>query len=226
MSRPRTVLLPLLLLLLFAPVSSAQIRAGTVEISPFAGYLFGGNFPRGTNALFDTRVDVDDHLTYGARLGWNVTSKVELEAQASRTETRFVTPGSHVLFSPDTGKRLGDLEIDYFLGYGTFNFGHGRVVPYVTVGAGAARLDPDVCRGAAKPCQNPSTDTRFTASLGGGLKVFANPHVGFRFDGRYYATYLRRDDRTCTRDRFDRCDGNRYDWLSNGDVTGGLVFAF
>ena len=226
MSRPRTVLLPLLLLLLFARVSLAQIRAGTVEISPFAGYLFGGDFPRGTNALFDNRVDVDDHLTYGARLGWNITSKVELEAQASRTETRFVTPGRHVLFSPDTGKRLGDLEIDYFLGYGTFNFGHGRVVPYVTLGAGAARLDPDVCRGAPRPCQNASTDTRFTASLGAGLKVFANRHFGFRFDGRYYEMSLRRDNRTCTSDRFDRCDGNRYQWLSNGDVTGGLVFAF
>jgi opacity protein-like surface antigen len=163
---------------------------------------------------------VNDHATYGGRLGWNITSKVEIEAQVSRTETAFVMPGSHELFGTD-GKRLGDLRIDYLLGYGTFNFGHGRAVPYVTLGMGAARLEADICRGAPTPCVNPGRDTRFTASAGVGLKTFLAPHVGLRFDGRYYGTFLRDSNR----DRCDRCD-NRTDWLSNGDVTGGLIFAF
>ena len=215
-------------ILLLPAVAGAQIRRDTVEISPFAGYLFGGRFPSGTNALFVNSVDVDDHATYGARVGWNITSKVEVEAQVSRTETAFVSGGSRVLFSNGNETRLGDLTIDYLLGYGTFNFGHRRVVPYVTLGAGVARLDPDVCRGVLTPCRNPGSDTRFTASLGAGIKTFVTPHFGFRFDGRYYATSLKRDGvSTCDdRDRFDRCDRNRYEWLSNGDVTGGLVFAF
>jgi hypothetical protein len=85
---------------------------------------------------------------------------------------------------------------------------------------GAARLASDVCRGATKPCVNPDTDTRFTASAGIGLKAFMTPHVGLRFDGRYYGTFLRDSNR----DRCDRCS-NRTDWLSNGDLTGGLIFA-
>jgi len=221
MTRFRVPALLIVSLLSIAPICSAQVRSGTVEINPFAGYLFGGRFPQGTLAIFDSKVDVDNHATYGGRLGWNITSKVEIEAQVSRTETAFVTPGSRELFGP-SGKRLGDLRIDYLLGYGTFNFGHGRAVPYVTFGMGAARLEADVCRGVIAPCVNPDRDTRFTASAGIGLKTFMTPHFGLRFDGRYYGTLLRDSNR----DRCDRHCGDRTDWLSNGDVTGGLIFAF
>src|SRR6478672_2271361 len=133
MTRIRVPLVLVASLLFLVPICSAQVRSGTVEINPFAGYLFGGRFPQGSLAIFTDKVDVDNHATYGARVGWNVTSKVELEAQVSRTETAFVEPGSRKLFD-SSGKRLGDLTIDYLLGYGTFNFGHGRAVPYVTFG--------------------------------------------------------------------------------------------
>lgn len=225
MTRFRVPLVLVASLLLLAPICSAQVRSGTVEINPFAGYFFGGRFPQGSLAIFDNKVEVDNHATYGGRIGWNVTSKVELEAQFSRTETAFVTPGSREVFG-SSGQRLGDLRIDYLLGYGTFNFGHGRAVPYVTLGMGAARLDADICRGVVtipeNPCVNPDRDTRFTASAGVGIKAFLAPHFGLRFDGRYYGTLLRNS-------RDDRCDrfcNNRTDWLSNGDVTGGLIFAF
>jgi opacity protein-like surface antigen len=205
-----------------AAATSAQVREGTVEISPFAGYLFGGEFARGTTSLFDVRVDVDDEATYGIRLGYNITDNFEIEAQASHTETAFVTDDDE-LFG-DEGDDLGDLDIDYFLGYMTFNFGHRRAVPYVTVGAGVARLDPDI------PFSDARRDTRFTGSLGVGVKAFVNPHFGLRFDGRGYATSLGdrdRDDRFfCDDDDFfDDCDDDR-EWLTNGEISFGLVFAF
>lgn len=205
-----------------AAAASAQVREGTVEISPFAGYLFGGEFARGTTSAFDFRVDVDDDATYGLRLGYNITENFQIEAQASHTETGFVTDDDE-LFGDD-GEDLGDLSIDYFMGYMTFNFGHRRAVPYVTVGAGAARLDPDI------PGSNARRDTRFTGSLGVGLKAFVNPHFGFRFDGRGYATSLGdrdRDDRFFCDDNdfFDDCDDDR-EWLTNGEISFGLLFAF
>ncbi len=225
MTRSRTRILPAVLFLfslLAAPVCFAQVRSGTVEISPFAGYLFGGRFPAGSNGLFTSAVDVDDHVTYGGRIGWNITSLFEAEAQFSRTETHFVSPGRDELFGP-SGTRLGDLTIDYTLGYVTFNFGHRRFVPYVTLGMGAARLDADVCKARSAPCSNPGEDWRYTASAGAGIKTFVTPHFGFRFDGRYYGTLLNSD--RCDSDR--HCDHrNRSDWLSNGDLTGGLVLAF
>jgi len=213
--------------LLFAAVCGAQVRDGTVEISPFVGYLFGGTFVQGTNALFNYDVDVQDHMTYGGRIGYNFSSKFEAEAQFSRTETAFLTTSGNVLFGPG-GQKVGDLTIDYLIAYSTFNFGHGRAVPYVTLGFGAARLAPNCV--PLVVCQNPSVkapslslsaDYRFTASLGGGLKFFVNRNFGFRIDGRYYATSLP-DNRinSCN------CNGDRHDWLSNGDVNGGLILAF
>lgn len=213
-----------LVLVLAAGVSTValgQIREGTVEISPFAGYLFGGEFARGSTSLFDTRVEADDDATYGVRLGYNMTDTVEMEFQASRTKTSFVTNDNHDLFGSN-GPDLGDLTIDYYMGYGTFNFGHRRAVPYITIGAGVARLDPNV------PNTNARSDTRFTGSIGVGVKAFVNPHFGFRFDGRGYATSLGNNDRNnrfgCNDNFFDNCDSK--EWLTNGEISAGLLFAF
>ncbi len=198
----------------------AKVREGTVEISPFAGYLFGGEFSRGSTDLFDFRVEADDDATYGVRLGFNLTDNFEMEFQASRTESAFVSDDDHDLFGTD-GESFGDLTIDYYMGYGTFNFGHGRAVPYFTIGAGVARLDPDV------PGSGARSDTRFTGSLGVGVKTFVNPHFGFRFDGRGYATSLGDNDDDhfgCDDDFFDDCDNS--DWLTNGEISAGLIFAF
>ena len=204
-----------------ATAALGQIREGTVEISPYAGYLFGGEFARGSTSLFNARVEVDDDATYGVRLGYNLTDSVEMEFQASRTKTAFVTNDDHDLFGSN-GQSLGDLTIDYYMGYGTFNFGHRRAVPYITIGGGVARLDPNV------PNTNARSDTRFTGSLGIGVKAFVNPHFGFRFDGRGYATSLgnrNRDDRFgCNDDFFDNCDEK--EWLTNGEISAGLIFAF
>lgn len=204
-----------------ATAAVGQIREGTVEISPYAGYLFGGEFARGTTSLFNFKVDADDDATYGIRVGYNLTDNFEMEFQASRTETAFVSDDSDELFGSDQPE-LGDLTIDYFMGYGTFNFGHRRAVPYITLGAGVARLDPDVPGTAAR------RDTRFTGSLGIGVKAFVNPHFGFRFDGRGYATSLgdRDDDRFGCDDFFDDCSSDRKEWLTNGEISAGLLFAF
>jgi outer membrane beta-barrel protein len=203
-----------------AAAASAQVREGTVEISPFAGYLFGGEFARGTTSLFNVKVDVDDDATYGLRIGYNLTENFQMEFQASRTDTQFVSNNDE-LFGPGD-ENLGDLRIDYLMGYGTFNFGHRRAVPYVTLGAGVARLDPDV------PGRSARRDTRFTASLGVGLKAFFNPHFGLRFDGRGYATSLpdRNDGRFGCDDFFRDCNNDHRDWLTNGELSGGLIFAF
>jgi hypothetical protein len=215
------VLILTLLAIGTSAVTFAQVREGTVEISPFAGYLFGGEFARGTTSVFDFTVEADDDATYGLRFGYNVTENFQIEFQASRTDTEFVTDDDELFDSNE--QDFGDLTIDYFMGYGTFNFGHRRAVPYITLGAGVARLDPDI------PGTRARRDTRFTGSLGIGLKAFVNPHFGFRFDGRGYATSLgdRDDDRFGCDDRFfGDCDSDRREWLTNGEISAGLLFAF
>lgn len=205
------------LLVLAVPAGArAQLRDQTFEISPFYGRFFGGDFARGSNSIFSERVDADDANTYGLRLGYNATEHFEIEVEGSRTDTHFVSHDSSDVFGPG-GERLGDLRVDYLLGYGTWNFGHRRVVPYVTLGAGVGNLQPSATPVAAHD------STRFTGSLGVGLKVFVDPHFGLRFDARGYSTYLNRDD-TCDRHDDRRCDDTH--WLTNGVLSGGVILAF
>lgn len=213
----RVVLLTLALAVSGAATASAQLRSGTVEINPFAGYLFGGEFSRShDNNNFDnfdrTHVDVDDDATYGGRIGYNFTSRFELEAEYSRTETRFVQRQRHL-----DDQNLGDLRIEYFIGYLTYNFGHGRLVPFVTIGAGGANLNPNV------PGTVSDSDTRFTTAAGGGVKYFVNPHFGFRFDGRAYSTWLG-DHSHVLCDTGGSCRSRG--WVTNATATGGLIVAF
>ena len=225
MIRARTVFLSASLLVFAASFAQAQSRHGTFELSPFGGWMFGGNFPAGSNGLFTKKVDIEDDAIYGGRFGYNFTNLFEVEAFYAHSGTHFVNPGGDQVFGP-SGTNLGDLSIDYALGLMTLNFGRNRwVVPFFSVGMGAARLDPDVCKVRKQPCTNPNAEWRYTTTIGGGVKTFFTRHFGMRFDGRYYGTLLNNDSNDCHDGRDGHCH-NHSDWLSNGDVTGGFVFAF
>jgi opacity protein-like surface antigen len=214
---------------------SAQVRSGTVEISPFYGYLFGGSFPAGSTSQFpDIRAHVADHGTYGVGIGYFLSSALEIESRWARTETDFVDRhhSDGTLHHDGDGRRIADLKIDYFLGYVTYNFGHRRWVPYATIGMGAARLDPGMRNDNAcvlsfppsPPCSDPEPFTRYTAALGAGVKFYASPHVGFRLDGRGYGTYLNsRGDCDSSSHGSGRCSSN---WLGNFESSAGLLISF
>ena len=212
--KSRVAFLVLALALACAPAAVAQLRAGTVEINPFAGYLFGGEISHFHDDFddFHTQVDVADDWAYGGRIGYNFSSLFQMEAEYSRTETNFVLRSRNF-----EDQEFGDLRIEYFLGYATFNFGHGRVVPFFTIGAGGANLAPNL------PGTPSESEVRFTTAAGGGIKVFVCPWFGFRFDGRFYSTWLGNDSRVyCDSEGF--CHSR--DWLPNVTATGGFIFAF
>jgi len=202
-----------LLLASAAAAARGQIRAGTVEINPYAGYLFGGNFGDAVIEFTNNRVGVDDDPIYGGRLGFNVSSLFELEFEYGYDKTGLVLDND-TSFVPPVG--FGDLTIQYFMGYATFNFGYGRLVPYFTIGGGAANLKPEI------PDIETVSDTRFTAGIGGGIKYFFDPHFGLRIDGRAYSTYL--GDTTVLCGPYYYCPESN--WLTNFSANGGLIIAF
>jgi len=196
-----------------AASARAQIRSGTFEINPYAGYLFGGNFGDTQVEFTPYRVGIDDDAIYGGRIGYNITSLFEVEFEYGYDKTQLDLD-SHSNFSPDV--TIGDITLQYYMGYGTFNFGHSRLVPYFTFGGGAANLKTRISG------FNAVSDTRFTAAIGGGIKYFFDPHFALRVDGRAYSTYLGSTTVLCG--PYYTC--SQSNWLTNGSANGGFIVAF
>ncbi len=212
--KTRISLLVLATALATTGTARAQLRGGTVEINGFAGYLFGGGFghgPADVNYPYDYDVDIAGDLNYGGRIGYNFNSAFELEFEYARTATNFVRSSN---FAPD--QNFGDLTIQYFMGYMTFNFGHGRGVPYFTIGGGVGEFDPKFLGVSV------GSRSKGTAAIGGGYKYFFNPHFGLRADGRLYSSYLGSRSFVCN--PYYYCTYSS--WVSNFVANGGIIIAF
>lgn len=205
--------------------AAAQDRAGTFEISPFAGGYFGGRLygetvvttaPGSTTTL--SFLEPDDDLTYGVRLAYNVTRHFAFEFDWTSARTDLETPDRFA--AGMRHQRVGRLRQNVYEGNMLFNFGRRRAVGYFGLGAGAATLD------RTDATLDEPTRTRLTANVSAGAKFFFTPRVGLRLDGRYRVIDQQSgaDRNRCDRDRY--CS-DRYDrWTYNGELTGGLVFAF
>jgi hypothetical protein len=164
-------------------------------------------------------LEPDDDLAYGARLTYNVTRHFGFEVDWTSSRTDLRAP--NVFGSLPRHLKVGTLRQNVYEGNALFNFGRRRAVGYFGIGAGTAVLKREV------PGIDPSQSGRFTANVSVGGKFFFTPRVGLRIDGRYRAIDLRSDrdsfSSSCDRDDFCR---DRRNWSYNGEVTGGLVFAF
>ena len=204
--------------------AAAQDRAGTFEISPFAGGYFGGRLygatavpttPGSTTTL--SYLEPDDDLTYGVRLAYNVTRVFAFEFDWTSATADLRAPGTYGMSTRNPV--VGRLRQNVYEANTIFNFGKRRAVGYFGLGAGAATLDrTDGTFGA----QN---TTRFTANVSAGAKFYFTPRVGLRFDGRYRAIN-QTDGNSGSCDRHSYCSDQWNHWSYNGELTGGLIFAF
>ncbi len=225
MRRPLVLFFLTLALLVAAVPAFGQDRGGTFEISPFAGGYFGGRLygntvvttTPGTTATFAFLEPADD-LTYGVRLAYNVTRHFAFEFDWTSARADLRTPNQPGV-SP-RNLRVGRLRQNAYEANMLFNFGKRRAVGYFGLGAGAATLD------RTDATIEPAERTLFTANISAGAKFFFTPRVGLRLDGRYRALDQQSDSdrRGCDRDGF--CSDRLNRWSYNGELTGGLVFAF
>lgn len=195
-----------------------QLRGGTVELNGFAGYLFGGGYGHGPADINNPQpapydVDIANDLNYGGRIGYNFNSLFELEFEYARTDTSFVR---NYRFNNLPSQDFGELNIQYFMGYVTFNFGHSRWVPYFTIGGGVAEFDPHFTGVSTQ------SRSRATAAVGGGVKYFFNPHFALRFDGRAYSSDLGNRDFVCA----PGVVCSYTNWVTNVVGNGGIIIAF
>ena len=162
---------------LLASLPSA-VFSQTIEITPIAGYRFGGSlysFRAANSSAPVAALDVGDGAAFGVHLGYRF-GDFEFEALYAHQATSLETPG---LF---TGSPVMDLDLDTWQGGGNYLFGtkDAKVVPFIGFGLGFTRLMPKT--------HGLSDETRFSASFAGGAKFWLGKHVGLRVEGRYFLT--------------------------------------
>jgi hypothetical protein len=200
----RRVLLALLLLL----PAGAYAQTSRFELTPFVGYRLDGSIDSSSDLGFNTDVQVDESSVYGATFDIPLSPSWQLEILANRQSTSFSVDDG--LLNP--ARKLGDVDIDYYQAGFLFQWGRGQVNPFLVATAGIARIDP----------QFPELDVEsyFAATLGGGVKVFVTPNVGFRFEARGYWVNLQ----TNFDNRYDRYDSEGD--LVQGEASAGLILSF
>ena len=103
------------------------------------------------------------------------SSPSQIELYFSHQATQLKTDSG-----PFTGSPLFDLDIDYYHLGGTYGVDEGKVRPFVVGTVGVTHMVP----------QGPGLDalTKFSLSLGVGVKLFATDRVGLRLEGRWFGT--------------------------------------
>ena len=188
-------------------------RADTFfDLTPFAGYRYGGTIYANQSSLFSQDVSVASHPNFGVSLGIPISrSGMKVELMVDRQNTHF-TSGGNTLFSPSNN--LGGFRVTYFQGGLLVPLFDSRSAhPYVVVGAGVANLKPDAA--------GVSSNNRFAASAGVGVKVPINRNAGLRFEGRglFTSTSNNNSCRNCNYGNYNRD-------LYQGQANLGIYFKF
>ena len=153
-------------------------HAQTVEVTPFAGYRFGGGF---FERITGQPVDLDGAPAVGAVVNVKFREPgLFAEALFTHQEARLTFPGG--LFAAPANWRI---TVDHWQGGGLQEFGTSRRArPFLTGLLGLTRY-------AAES----DNEIRFTVSAGGGVKLMPVRHFGVRLDGRIFATFADVDGR-------------------------------
>lgn len=202
----RAVLVLAAALFVFAGPAAAQ-----VELTPFVGYRIGGELEGADGFLDFEGIDFEDSESIGLILDVPLAGGFQLEFLYSIQESEL---RSNELFNNLPGI---DIDIEYLHVGALYQWNSdGDTIPFVAASGGVTRLVPD------RP--GLSSEERASVSFGGGVKLMVSDHIGFRFEGRGFTTFV--DDG----DDF-YCEGNRcftYDEsvLWQVEARAGLIFRF
>jgi hypothetical protein len=155
----------------FVLAGAAPARAQGLEVAPIGGYRFA-------NDLFETaaggRVDRDGAPALGFVFDVPMSGGMQFEGLFSH-EGGTVT----ALTGPFGVPTRVDVAVDHFQAGGLQEFEGRRVRPFLTGVLGLTRY-----------AAGGDNEVRFTVGGGGGAKLFPNPRIGLRLDGRVFATFV------------------------------------
>jgi opacity protein-like surface antigen len=225
MLRPSTAILSLcttLALGLAAAPAEAQLmevaEPKRFEITPTFGYQWGGSFDVGAGqGLPAGQLQLQDSFAWGAIISF-------LAQMGSAVELTYLRQDTDIHFDPSGGGGqvdLGGFAMNYIQIGGRQEFGHSeKIRPFISGSLGINILDPKE--------GDLGSSTRFSWSLGGGAKYIFSPdgRFGLRTDLKFWSTPVPSGEIGVWCGFYACVASEGTDWITQGQVSGGLVLAF
>lgn len=185
---------------------NAQDGPRGFEITPFAGYRFGGTFDiAGTSESYE----LQDSSSFGLILNLREQHNTQWELLYSNQSTDAELNGTGS--APSVGIDTQVLQFG-----GTYQGQDDRLRPYVALTVGGTHINTDA-----------DGDTFFSGSIGLGFQIMPNERIGIRVEARAYATLTDTDLFCRTGPDLNVCavrvDG---EMLSQVETFAGLVLRF
>jgi hypothetical protein len=146
----------------------AMAGAVDIEVSPLLGYRFGGQFHEETT---DSDVDLKESAAFSLAVDVEYAPDQMVEVFYSRQSTSI----------EDTSF---DVDVEYFQLGGVAEFTQEHYTPFAVGTVGVTRFSPD---------GDFDSETRFSLTMGGGVKWYFNEHWAARVEGRAYFTIFDSD---------------------------------
>ena len=164
----------MLLALLIAPISNANEYAYTeYAFTAFTGYRISDSL-EDDDELTEVHIDIDETSTFGFILSKRRDRLSTYDLYFSRQDTELNTRAAGI-----SGSQL-KLRFDYLHIGGTVDYEVDDMHPFATGGLGITRISP--------ANEVFGSETKFSFSLGGGIKVPISENMGVRFEGRVLGT--------------------------------------
>ncbi|HZM94869.1 MAG TPA: hypothetical protein VFB92_15670 [Vicinamibacterales bacterium] len=154
----------------------SSVWAQGIEVTPFGGYRFGGDF---FELVTGQPVDADGAPAVGAIVDIPLGNGLQIEALFTHQDAHLTVPAGP--FGPPIRWRI---SVDHWQGGGLQEYADGRVRPFATGMLGLTRYAGDG-----------DSEVRFTLGGGGGVKLFPTSKVGVRLNGQLSATFVYADAR-------------------------------
>lgn len=213
----RATMLAIAIAALGAAPAAAQ-RAKSFEIAGFYGGYWGSDVYAGqiNGAGPLVTVGLNSAGLYGLRLAYNSSRSFGLEFSWSSSDPSMTFTTA---FTPTP---TGDLKVNNYDFDAMFNFGQQKIWGYFALGLGWSDFSPTVTV-TPPPATPPKAQSYFAWNTALGMKVFLNPHIAIRLDGRYRWSETNHYTSTGVSCGY-YCYSYASTWFGAGELTGGLSY--
>lgn len=179
MIRSVTIRCSVALLLCLSP----PVLADTLELSVFGVYRVGGGIDDIDRDEGEADLETGNALGVGAALAFPLYRRLRLELLFSRQPGELETDAGFL----EPADRLAEVDVDYYHLGVSWDEVIGRSRPFFGAGLGATVFET---RGDAL-----DDESRFSLSLGGGVRYALGDALALRLEARLYSTWIDSDER-------------------------------